>query len=84
VGLRPVEDPVQSRFDLDAGAYVAYVDQGEAAAEAGLPRDVIITALDDTPIETPEDVKDYLQQAEAPILVQVQRTDGTQAFYEID
>ena len=83
VGLRAVEDPVQSRFNLDAGAYVAYVEQGGAAADAGLPRDVIITALDDAPVETPEDVQNYLEDAEPPILVQVQRTDGTQAFYEI-
>jgi Do/DeqQ family serine protease len=84
VGLRPVGDREQSRFGIEAGAYVAFVENGKPAASAGLPRDVVITALDDTPVETPEDVRTYLADAEGPVLAQVQRTDGTQAFYEID
>lgn len=84
VGLRSLGDQEQSRFDLDEGAYVAYVEQGHSAASAGLPRDVVITALNDTSIERPTDVQSYLRDADSPVLVQVQRTDGTQAFYEID
>jgi len=84
VGLRPVEEEEQSRFGLNAGAYVAYVEQGHPADAAGLPRDVVITALDDTAIEAPSDVQTHLQEAEGAVLVQVQRKDGTQAFYEID
>jgi len=84
LGLRPVGDEEQSRFGINAGAYVAYVEQGRPADSAGLPRDVVITALGDTAVEAPDDVQAYLQEAEGPVLVQVQRTDGTQAFYEID
>jgi Do/DeqQ family serine protease len=84
VGLRALRDEEQSRFGLNAGAYVAYVEKGRPADAAGLPRDVVITALDDTSVETPDDVQAYLQEAEGPVLIQVQRTDGTQAFYEID
>jgi S1-C subfamily serine protease len=84
VGLRPVEEEEQSRFGLNAGAYVAYVEKGQPADEAGLPRDVVITALDDVAVETPDDVQAYLQETDGPVLVQVQRKDGSQAFYEID
>ena len=84
VGVRPLRDAEQSAFDLDAGAYVAYVEQGRPAAAAGLPRDVVITALDDTAIDGPAAVESYLSDADEPVLVHVQRTDGTQAFYEIN
>jgi Do/DeqQ family serine protease len=84
VGLRPLRDAEQSAFGIDAGAYVAYVEQGGAAAAAGLPRDVVITALDDTAVGDPAEVQSYLSDADGPVLVQVQRTDGTQAFYEIN
>jgi len=84
VGLRSVGEGEQSRFGIEAGAYVVYVEKGQPAAAAGLPRDVVITALDDTPVEIPADVREYLAEADGSILVQVQRTDGTQAFYEIE
>ena len=84
VGLRPIADREQTRFGIEAGAYVAYVEKDHPAAASGLPRDVVITALDDTPVETPGDVQEYLSTAEEPVLVQVQRPDGTQAFYEVD
>jgi len=83
-GVRPLREEEQARFELGAGAYVAYVEQGEAADAAGLPRDVVITALDDDAVETPGDVQDHLRETDAPVLVQVQREDGTQAFYEIN
>lgn len=85
VGLRPVGDAETDRFDVEAGAVVAYVEQGGAAAEAGLPRNVVITALDDTRITSPDDVQSYLETTDTEtVLVQVLRPDGTQAFYEID
>ena len=85
VGLRPVEGAEAERFGVEAGAVVAYVEQGGAAAQAGLPRNVVLTALDDTRIERPEDVQSYLEATEAEVvLAQVLRPDGTQAFYEIE
>jgi Do/DeqQ family serine protease len=84
VGLRPLTDAEASEFEVEAGVYVAYVESGGQAAAAGLPRDVAITHLDDTRIETPSDVVQYLSRATGPILVQVQRRDGTPAYYEVD
>jgi Do/DeqQ family serine protease len=84
VGVRPLRADEAARFGVEAGAYVAYVEQGRPGAAAGLPRDVVITALDDTPVAAPDDIRAYLRSAEGPVLVQVRRADGTEAFYEVE
>jgi len=85
IGLRPVGEAEEDRFGVEAGAVVAYVEQGGAAAKGGLPRNVVLTALDDTRITSPEDVQSYLEETEGErVLAQVIRPDGTHAFYEID
>jgi Do/DeqQ family serine protease len=84
IGLRALTTAEESTFGVDAGAYVAYVESGGDAAAAGLPRNVVITRIDDVPVDTPSDVVEYLAGATGPILVRVQRRDGTPAFYEID
>ena len=84
IGLRALSDAETSTFGVDAGAYVAYVESGGKAAAAGLPRNVVITHLGDTRIESPADVVEHLADATGPVLVQVQRRDGTPAFYEIE
>ncbi|MEF8865520.1 MAG: trypsin-like peptidase domain-containing protein [Salinibacter sp.] len=84
VGLRPLADTEASVFDVDTGAYVAYVESGGGAAAAGLPRNVVVTHLDNTRVESPADVVQYLSEATGPILLQVRRRDGTPAFYEIE
>ena len=83
VGLRSLRESELSQYEVEDGAYVAFVEQGRPAAEAGLPRDVVITALDDTPVSTPGDVRMHLRDADSPVLVEVRRADGTRAFYEI-
>ena len=84
IGLRALSDAETSTFGVEAGAYVAYVESGGKAAAAGLPRNVVITHLDDTRMESPADVVEHLADATGPVLVQVQRRDGTPAFYEIE
>jgi len=84
VGLRALSDAEASAFGVEKGTYVAYVESGGRAAAAGLPRNVVITHLDDTQIETSSDVVQHLAEATGPVLVRVQRRDGTPAFYEID
>jgi Do/DeqQ family serine protease len=84
VGLRALSDAEASAFGVGEGAYVAYVESGGRAAAAGVPRNVVITHLDDTRIESPADVVEHLADATGPVLVQVQRRGGTPAFYEIE
>jgi Do/DeqQ family serine protease len=84
IGLRTLTSAEKSTFEVDGGAYVAYVESGGDAAAAGLPRNVVITRIDDVPVDTPSDVVEHLSGAAGPILVRVQRRDGTPAFYEIE
>ncbi len=83
-GLRMLSEAEASTFGVENGAYVAYVESGGRAAAAGLPRNVVITHLDETRVETPSDVVRHLADATGPVLVRVQRRDGTPAFYEIE
>lgn len=84
VGLRSLQSEEQSDFEVEAGVYVAYVENGGQADAAGLPRDVVITHLNETQVESPADVIQYLSDTTGPVLVQVQRRDGTKAFYDVD
>lgn len=84
VGLRPIASVEAPEFGVDHGAYVAYVEREGTAATAGLPRDVVITRLDERPVETPTDVVEHLAQTDGSTLVRVQRRDGTPAFYDIN
>lgn len=83
VGLRPLAEAEVQAFGIEEGAYVAYVENGGRADAAGLPRDVVITRLDETPIEAPSDVVQYLAETSGPVVAEVQRRDGTPAFYEV-
>ena len=83
VGLRALAAGEESEFGVEEGAYVAYVESGGTAAAAGLPRNVVITHLDDRRIRAPADVIQHMSSVTGPVLVQVQRRDGTPAFYEI-
>jgi Do/DeqQ family serine protease len=84
LGLRALSGDESAAFGREAGAYVAYVENGGNADAAGLPRDVVITHLDDTPVATPAEVVEHRAGASGAVLVQVQRRDGTPAFYEIE
>lgn len=85
VGLRDVNEREQQTYDVDGGVYVAYVENGSRADEIGFPRDVVITHVDDQPIGSLDDLKTYAsQQDSGVVLVQVQRRDGTSAYYELD
>lgn len=86
VGLRDLTQREQSDFDAQAGAYVAYVRGSSPADQAGLPRDVVITRINDTAVRSAREaisaLEEAAQGAEPYVLLQVQRRDGTPAFYE--
>lgn len=69
------------------GAYVAYVRRGTAASQAGLPRDVVITHVDEEPIASLDGALDLLRNSpdlEEAVLFRVQKRDGLVAYYEVD
>ena len=86
VGLRDLTRREQGAFSVSEGAYVAFVQSGSPVEEAGLPRDVILTAVNGQAVASAEAAIRVLTQAqrgsEPYALLQVQRRDGTSAFYE--
>jgi len=84
LGLRPLKTRERAAFGVKSGVYVAYVEKDTPADRAGLPRDVVVTAVDEASVDAAADVKAELDAAEGPVLVRVQRRDGTSAFYEIE
>lgn len=87
LGLQDLSDADRAGFDVEAGAYVAYVENSSAAALAGLPRDVVITGVDGEAVTSAEEAETVLNRsgaAEDPVLVRVRGRDGIAAFYEVD
>ena len=86
VGLRDLTRRERSGFSVSGGAYVAYVQGNSPADEAGLPRDVVITGVNGTAVASVQEAMRELERAqqgdEPYVLLQVQRRDGTSAFYE--
>jgi len=82
MGVRPLQSGERTAFGIDAGVYIAYVEKGTPADAAGIPRDVVLTAVNGSPVASPEDVQKALDAAGTSLL-RVQRRDGTGAFYEV-
>lgn len=86
IGVRDLTRREQRSFSMSEGAYVAYVQGESPAGEAGLPRDVVITQINDETVASALEAIGALEQAlrgaEPYVLLQVQRRDGTRAFYE--
>ena len=89
LGVRELTRRERDGFDVEQGVYLSYIEAGTHADEAGLPRDVIIERIDDTPVTSVEDVVRQLglvaESSEAPetVLLRVKRRNGLSAFYEM-
>ena len=86
IGFRELERRDARAFG-EAGAYIAYVRRGSAAARSGLPRDVVIVEVDDRPVESIDAVVNFLRNSpeiDESVLFSVRRRDGIAAFYEVD
>ncbi len=84
IGIRELTRRERDGFDVEQGVYLSYIEAGTAAAEAGLPRDVIIERIDDEPITSVEEVVRQLGGAAAEtVLLRVKRRNGLAAFYEM-
>jgi S1-C subfamily serine protease len=82
IGVRPLQSGEPTAFGVDAGVYIAYVEKDTPADAAGLPRDVVLTAVNGSPVASPDDVQNALD-ASGTALLRVQRRDGTGAYYEV-
>lgn len=86
LGIHAVASRERKEFGVDNGVYIAYVQNGSVAAEAGLPRDVVITRIDQAMVRSVEEALKALERAneqDEAILIRVRRRDGTSAFYEV-
>jgi S1-C subfamily serine protease len=55
----------QLKVNADAGAVIAEVVPGSPAEKAGLKRDDVVTAANDRPVRSPEDLREAVQQTGA-------------------
>jgi len=86
IGLRDVSPEEATDFGVGGGAYIAYVERSGLAAKAGLRRDMVITRIDEAPVESVEHaigaLGGLIDRDSAP-LVEVARRDGILAFYQL-
>ena len=84
--MRDLTEGERLRFGVGAGAYLSRVDRGGPAYADGLPEGVVVTEIENLPTPTAEAARGALVEftrAGRPILLRVQRADGTAAFYEL-
>lgn len=87
IGLRDLTPRERGAFEVRSGTYIAYVENGSLADDAGLPRDAAITEIAGTTVRSTEQAISRLEGAagtDAAVLVKVKRRDGTSAFYEME
>ena len=79
IGGVDVTEDVANTYDIPEGIYVAQVEAGSAAADAGLERGDVIVKFDGQSVSSMEDLKDLMQYYEAGSTVELtikKQTDG--------
>jgi serine protease Do len=87
IGFRDLDAREQDAFGVAEGVYVAYVQNGSLADEAGLPRDVVILRVGEQEVVSSDDALDafgQLSRNDEAVLLSVRRRDGITVFYEVD
>ena len=87
VGLAHLDTRFRNRFSVPHGTYVAFVEKDGPFGKAGVPRNVLLTAIDDRPIGSVESATEALEaalQTAESVVVQVTRSDGISLFFEVD
>lgn len=87
IGLRELTDRERDAFDTERGVYLAYIANGSPAANAGLPRDVVILRIGEAAVNTLEDAVRELgvaAESEETVLLRVKQRNGLAAFYEVE
>ena len=87
MGLRDLSDRERDAFEVQTGAYIAFIEGGSLAASGGLPRDVVIEQIAGQDVLSTADALALLgdvAQTEESVLLRVRRRDGLAAFYELD
>ncbi len=87
IGIAGLDARFQGRFRVPHGVYLAFVEEDGAFGKAHVPRNVLMTAVDEVVIYSVEDAISALESAMETadaIVVKVMRTDGISLFFEVD
>jgi Do/DeqQ family serine protease len=87
VGLARLDGRLQGRFNVPHGAYIAYVESDSPFGRAEVPRDVLLTSIDDVQVFTLESAMSRLEallQASESVVLEVMRPDGVKLFFEVE
>lgn len=85
-GVRELSDLDRRSFGVESGVYISFVQNGTAAARSGLPRDVVIVAIDGEEVASTDDVlrlTELAGETADPALLHVRHRTGILAFYEL-
>ncbi len=85
VGLADITGAQQHQFGVERGAYVTYVLKEGVAGRSGLPRDVVVTKLDDAPVADVLSMVSTIRSARgSSVLVEATRRGNVKLFFELD
>ncbi len=86
IGVRESSEEDMSRFSVEGGVYVVYVEKGGLASQAGLPRDVVVRGVDEDRVRSIEELRESLKESldeYGQAVLEVVRHDGIPSFYEV-
>lgn len=78
--LVPVSDEEKQRLNIKGGAKVAQLNEG-TLKEIGVKTGFIITTIDHQKVNSPEDVKNFLDEKSGGVLVEGVYPNGLRAYY---
>lgn len=78
--LAPVSDAEKQQLHLQGGAKVVQLNEG-TLRDIGIHKGFIITKIDHQPVNSPEDVKNILDQVSGGVLVEGDYPNGMRAYY---
>jgi S1-C subfamily serine protease len=82
IGVANLDNRARRRFQVAHGVYIAFVTPAGPFDGAGIPRGVVITAINDVPVFNIDSLGDALRFS-GDLLVRVARDDGSTAFFEV-
>lgn len=81
IGVANLDNRTRRRFQVAHGVFIAFITPSGPFDAAGIPRGVVITAINDVPVFNIDSLNDALRFT-GTLLVRVARDDGSTAFFE--
>lgn len=87
VGLKELTDRTRTIFEVQHGAYIAFIFNGSPAHNGNVPRDVVLLDVNGEKVYSVDNALSALEkvkESDQIALFRVKRRDGQIAFYEAD